>query len=64
MNTFACPDCGINFEEISPRDVLPSTVPTEHAPSAMAPGSKLEIDPDLVVPYPERSINEGAIMPE
>jgi len=26
-------------------------------------GSKLEIDPELVVPYPERSINEGAIVP-
>ena len=59
---FACPDCGINFEEISPR-MFSFNSPHGACPECNGLGSKLEIDPDLVVPYPERSINEGAIVP-
>ncbi|MDI9617575.1 excinuclease ABC subunit UvrA [Methanothermobacter sp.] len=59
---FACPECGINFEEISPR-MFSFNSPHGACPECNGLGSKLEIDPDLVVPYPERSINEGAIVP-
>ncbi|WP_048176512.1 MULTISPECIES: excinuclease ABC subunit UvrA [Methanothermobacter] len=59
---FACPDCGINFEEISPR-MFSFNSPHGACPECNGLGSKLEIDPELVVPYPERSINEGAIVP-
>ncbi|MGB9838296.1 excinuclease ABC subunit UvrA [Methanothermobacter sp.] len=59
---FACPDCGINFEEISPR-MFSFNSPHGACPECNGLGSKLEIDPDLIVPYPERSINEGAIVP-
>ncbi|WP_048061214.1 excinuclease ABC subunit UvrA [Methanothermobacter thermautotrophicus] len=60
---FACPGtAGINFEEISPR-MFSFNSPHGACPECNGLGSKLEIDPDLVVPYPERSINEGAIVP-
>ena len=59
---FACTDCGINFEEISPR-MFSFNNPHGACPECNGLGSKLEIDPDLVVPDPELSLNEGAIMP-
>ena len=59
---FACPDCGINFEEISPR-MFSFNNPHGACPECKGLGSKLEIDTDLVVPDRTLSINEGAILP-
>jgi len=59
---FACTDCGINFEEISPR-MFSFNSPHGACPECNGLGSKLEIDADLVVPDPELSLNEGAILP-
>ncbi|MBC7119459.1 MAG: excinuclease ABC subunit UvrA, partial [Methanobacteriaceae archaeon] len=59
---FACTDCGINFEEISPR-MFSFNSPHGACPECNGLGSKLEIDPDLVVPKPELSLNQGAIIP-
>ncbi len=59
---FACTECGINFEEISPR-MFSFNNPHGACPECNGLGSKLEIDPDLVVPDPELSLNEGAIVP-
>lgn len=59
---FACADCGINFEEISPR-MFSFNNPHGACPECNGLGSKLEIDPDLVVPDPELSLNDGAILP-
>lgn len=59
---FACPDCGINFEEISPR-MFSFNNPHGACPECKGLGSKLEIDTDLVVPDKTLSINEGAILP-
>jgi len=59
---FACTDCGINFEEISPR-MFSFNSPHGACPECNGLGSKLEIDADLVVPDSELSLNEGAILP-
>jgi excinuclease ABC subunit A len=59
---FACTDCGINFEEISPR-MFSFNSPHGACPECNGLGSKLEIDADLVVPDPELSLNDGAILP-
>jgi excinuclease ABC subunit A len=59
---FACTDCGINFEEISPR-MFSFNNPHGACPECNGLGSKLEIDADLVVPDLSLSLNEGAILP-
>ncbi len=59
---FACTECGINFEEISPR-MFSFNSPHGACPECNGLGSKLEIDTDLVVPEPGLSLNEGAILP-
>ena len=59
---FACPDCGISFEELEPR-MFSFNSPYGACPHCDGLGYKLEIDPRLVVPNPELSINRGAIAP-
>lgn len=59
---FACTDCGINFEEISPR-MFSFNSPHGACQECNGLGSKLEIDADLVVPDPSLSLNDGAILP-
>lgn len=59
---FACTDCGINFEEMSPR-MFSFNSPHGACPECNGLGSKMEIDADLVVPDPTLSLNEGAIVP-
>ncbi len=59
---FACPDCGISFEELSPR-LFSFNSPYGACQSCTGLGFKLEIDERLVVPDPSKSIMEGAIVP-
>ena len=59
---FACVDCGINFEELTPR-MFSFNAPQGACPECNGIGSKMEIDPDLVVPDDSLSLNEGAIAP-
>ena len=59
---FACAECGINFEEISPR-MFSFNNPHGACPECNGLGKKLEIDADLVVPEPALSLSEGAILP-
>lgn len=59
---FACVDCGLSFEELTPR-MFSFNSPQGACPECKGIGSKLEIDPDLVVPDKSLSINEGAIAP-
>lgn len=59
---FACPSCGINLPEISPRSFSFNS-PYGACPACTGLGTKLEIDPDLVVPNPKLTIAEGAIRP-
>ncbi len=59
---FACVDCGINFEELTPR-MFSFNAPQGACPECNGIGSKMEIDPDLIVPNKLLSLNEGAIVP-
>ncbi len=59
---YACPYCGISYEEISPR-MFSFNSPYGACPTCNGLGTKREIDPSLVVPDPKKSINQGAIVP-
>ena len=59
---FACVDCGINFEELTPR-MFSFNAPQGACPECNGIGSKMEIGPDLVVPDKKLTLNEGAIAP-
>lgn len=57
----ACPEHGISIPEIEPRTFSFNT-PHGACPDCQGLGSRLEIDPDLLLPDMERSFNEGAIV--
>jgi excinuclease ABC subunit A len=59
---FACMKCGISYEEIEPR-MFSFNSPYGACPECDGLGTKLEIDPRLVVPNPTLTIEEGAIIP-
>ncbi|HEX9012425.1 MAG TPA: excinuclease ABC subunit UvrA, partial [Anaerolineaceae bacterium] len=56
----ACPVHGSVLPEIEPRTFSFNT-PHGACPECQGLGSKLEIDPDLLIPDPDRSLREGAI---
>lgn len=56
----ACPEHGVNLPEIEPRTFSFNT-PHGACPECQGLGSKLEIDPDLLIPDKDRSLIEGAI---
>ncbi len=58
----ACPDCNVAFEELEPR-MFSFNNPHGACPTCTGLGTVMEIDPDLVVPDPELSIEEGAVRP-
>lgn len=57
----ACPEHGVALPEIEPRTFSFNT-PHGACPDCQGLGSKLEIDPDLLIPDTDRSLNEGAIV--
>ncbi len=57
---YACPDCGTNLAEMTPR-MFSFNSPYGACPVCAGLGTRLEIDPGLVVPDPRRSLAEGAI---
>lgn len=59
---FACPDCGVSYEEIEPR-MFSFNSPYGACPACSGLGTKLEVDPDLVIPDKSKSLSEGAIEP-
>ena len=59
---FACQDCGISYEELSPR-MFSFNSPFGACPACSGLGYSMEIDPDLVVPDKSLSIAQGAIAP-
>lgn len=59
---FACAECGFSFEEISPR-IFSFNSPYGACPDCSGLGTRAEFSADLVIPYPELSIREGAIHP-
>ncbi len=58
----ACPVCGTSFDELAPRSFSFNSPygACEHCDGL---GTKFEVDPELVVPNPDLSVNDGAIAP-
>ncbi len=59
---YACPDCGVSLEELSPR-MFSFNSPYGACPTCHGLGTRMEIDPDLVIPDRRKSIDDGAIVP-
>jgi len=59
---FACPVSGFTIPEIEPR-LFSFNNPFGACPSCDGLGSQQKIDPDLIVPEPERTLRDGAIAP-
>ncbi len=57
---YACPDCGISMEELSPR-MFSFNNPYGACPTCSGLGSLMKIDPDLVIPDRSLSLNQGAV---
>ncbi|AVK48784.1 MAG: excinuclease ABC subunit UvrA [Clostridium beijerinckii] len=57
---FACPDCGISIDELSPR-LFSFNAPYGKCDHCDGLGSLMEIDEKLVIPNRELSVMEGAI---
>ncbi len=60
--SFACPECGFSFEEISPR-LFSFNSPYGACPECHGLGTRMEIDPERLVVDPNLSILDGAIAP-
>lgn len=58
----ACIDCGISYPEMTPR-MFSFNNPYGACPDCTGLGTRMYFDEDLVVPNPELSIREGAIVP-
>ena len=59
---YACPDCGISFDELSPR-MFSFNSPYGACPKCHGMGTTLKLDEDLIVPDQKLSIADGAIAP-
>ncbi|NLM20244.1 MAG: excinuclease ABC subunit UvrA [Peptococcaceae bacterium] len=59
---FACPDCGIGIEELTPR-LFSFNSPFGACPVCTGLGANLEADIDLIIPDRSKSLDEGAIVP-
>ena len=60
--SFACTNCGISFEELSPR-MFSFNSPFGACKTCSGLGTRMEIDPDLVIPDKSLSLGQGAIKP-
>ena len=59
---FACIDCGVSFEDLEPR-MFSFNNPYGACRECAGLGTRMVVDPELVVPDAGLSINEGAIHP-
>ena len=57
---YACEDCGISIEELSPRSFSFNN-PYGACPTCAGLGHQMKVDPDIVIPNKELSILDGAI---
>jgi excinuclease ABC subunit A len=57
-----CPYDDLSFDELEPRSFSFNS-PYGACPDCTGLGTRMEVDPDLVVPDPEKTLNEGAIQP-
>ena len=58
----ACPTCGTSYDEPAPRNFSFNS-PYGACETCDGRGTTFEVDPELVVPDPDLSVNEGAIAP-
>jgi excinuclease ABC subunit A len=58
----ACPVCGRSYEELAPRNFSFNS-PYGACETCDGLGTTFEIDPELVIPDPDQSLNDGAIAP-
>ncbi|MDR1613319.1 MAG: excinuclease ABC subunit UvrA [Planctomycetota bacterium] len=57
---YGCPDCGISFQELEPR-MFSFNSPFGACPACDGLGTRLKLDPDLIVPDPSLSLEKGAL---
>ena len=57
---YACDDCGISMEELSPR-MFSFNNPLGACPCCSGIGSLMKVDPELILDY-DKSLNEGGIL--
>ncbi|MEU8198974.1 excinuclease ABC subunit UvrA [Microbispora amethystogenes] len=57
-----CPYDDLSFEELEPRSFSFNS-PFGACPECTGLGTRMEVDPDLLVPDPERTLGDGAISP-
>ena len=57
---YACPDCGISIEELTPR-MFSFNNPFGACPTCSGLGTLLKIDPDLVIPDGKLSLAQGCV---
>jgi excinuclease ABC subunit A len=60
--SLACTYCGLSFEEMAPRNFSFNS-PYGACPTCDGLGTRLEVDPELVVPDGDLSVAEGALAP-
>ena len=59
---YICPDCHINLTNLEPRNFSFNS-PAGACPQCLGLGSRLEVDPDLVIPNKRLTLAQGAIKP-
>ncbi len=57
---YACPDCGVNIEELAPR-MFSFNNPYGACPTCSGLGELMKVSAELVIPDPGKSLNEGAV---
>ena len=57
---YACPDCGVNIEELAPR-MFSFNNPYGACPTCSGLGQLMKVSADLVIPDRNLSLNEGAV---
>jgi excinuclease ABC subunit A len=60
--SLACTFCGLSFDELAPRNFSFNS-PYGACPTCDGLGTRLEVEPELVVPDPELSLEQGAVAP-
>lgn len=58
----ACPECGFSMPELAPR-MFSFNTPYGACPDCDGLGSRLEVDPERVIPDPTLTLKEGALAP-
>jgi excinuclease ABC subunit A len=59
---FACPVCGLSFEDLQPRNFSFNS-PYGACTECSGIGTRFQVDPDLVISQPAKSLAEGAVAP-